>query len=228
VRHPLTHAATRLATLGALALCVAACTSGSSALVESTRFFRGPAPVQPQFDPRFQYLRTTVADRTVWLVLGYRDPDPLGEIEVWYSAAGETIKLQRGRVSATAGLQSDWRAVRAPAAPGWPAAMEAAARGTTLEYVRQRDTMPGYRHGVVDRVHVRAVPEPLPLPTARGFAADSLQWFEERAQATDGSSALPPALFAIQRSTAQPVFSRQCLAPGQCLTFETWPTTATD
>jgi hypothetical protein len=91
----------------------------------------------------------------VALVLGYVDTDPQGDIETWYSAKGEVIKLQRGRIIGTIGLTTDWREVRSSAIPKWgdlPA--------TGFEYQRERDEMPGYRMGVRERITLARISAP--------------------------------------------------------------------
>lgn len=220
------HAAIRFAAVGtwvlAAALAVSGCASGSSALGDTVQaLWRGNTPV-PQFDPRFEYLRTTLDGRTLWLVLGYREANPAGDVEVWYSAAGEAIQLQHGRIVATSGLPLDWRAVRTTGLPAWPDALAATNRGAAgpWQFERERDEMPGYRFHVRERVSLHPVAAPTPSPLAGNHG--SLRWFEQRSGSSAGGAVLPPALFAVDASTARAVYSRQCMSASQCLTFETW------
>ena len=65
-----------------------------------------------RLDANLRYLRITVGSRVLLMVLGYIEPDPAGPIDTWYSQEGEVIRLQNGRIAATSGLTTAWRAVR--------------------------------------------------------------------------------------------------------------------
>ena len=221
-------------------LAVAGCASGGSPLLQTahmvgTRALLGPAPdgLPPRPDPRFRYLRVEMKDRTpaMW-VLGYLDQHHMGAIEVWYSAQGEMLKLQNGRIVATQGLPVDWAAVRFSASPpAW------ADLGTAVAtFGRERDELPRYRYGLREHVVLTAVVPPpasyLPASVHPDMAA-RYAWFEETALPANGlggaslpaASALSASRFAWGLHLGQPmvVYSEQCLAPGVCLRIQRWP-----
>lgn len=175
-------------------------------------------------NPSYRYLRVDVQGRApALLVLGYVDAHPQGEIEVWYSAKNEIIKLQNGRIVGTAGLEIDWRSVRFPAMP--PAWSEVLTDRRV--YQRQRDEMPGYRYAITDQVESAswrglppiALPESLPPAQAAAYV-----WLRETTT-TSGAQSLPPAWFAwgIHRGLAAVVYSEQCLSASFCLKLQRWP-----
>jgi hypothetical protein len=225
--------------ISATLLAVAGCASGGSALMQTahmvgTRALLGAAPdglpLLP--DPRFRYLRVEMKDRTpaMW-VLGYLDPHPMGTIEVWYSAQGEVLKLQNGRIVATHGLVVDWAAVRFLAPP--PAWENLGATGAT--FARERDELPLYRYGLRERLLVMAVPPPAAALQSSMHAevAARYAWFQEIALPRDGvdtatlpaSSVLPHSWFALGLHLGQSlvVYSEQCLRPDFCLRMQRWP-----
>lgn len=176
-------------------------------------------PDQP--DPAYRYLSIQANDATpALLVLGYEDPHPQGQIEVWYSAKQEIIKIQNGRIVGTAGLAVNWDRVQlSPAPPHWQALPT-----TGNAYQRLRDLSPGYRANLADQITVQPHPgQPdIPLP-ASVTSASGLQWFSETVQ--DSADPLPTAWFAWGRHRGQAdiVYSRQCLSPQYCLQLQRWP-----
>lgn len=211
----------KFAALSLLVL-VVGCTSGADAFRDS---FRGLLPGGeadvPQLKPDLSYLRLGNAGRYAYLGLGYTEAHPAGEIDVWYSAAGEVIKLQGGRVVGTAGLVPDWRAVRLAPLPDWrhiPAA--------GLSYTREIDQMPGYRFGIRQSLVLRSIPAPTDVSLPRAQPAE-LSWFEE-AQVGASADPLPPVRFAVDLRQTPPrvLYSEQCLTPSLCFSFEPWPATA--
>ena len=159
------------------------------------------------FNPQYSYLRTVLNGTVIYLVLGYVDPHPEGAVEVWYSGAGEIVKLRDGHMVGTAGLPVDWLDVR------------------VVGNVRERDLMPGYRFGVRDQV--TRVPVAAPAPgqtTLKGVPPSSLRWYEERSTSTHADGALPTARFAVSTGPGVPVvvYSEQCVTPDICLSFERW------
>ena len=189
-------------------------------------FASADAPVLgARLNPAYRYLRVDAQGQSsALLVLGYIDPHPLGPIEVWYSGTGEVLKLQNGRIIATAGLAPDWRSVRfVTAPPQWSAVP---AQGDS--YQRVRDEMPAHRYGIAERIVVTPVPAGPPasvsvtLPSAQARGAN---WFREDAQGSSGEDALPSAWFAWSNYQGQPdvVYSQQCLSPTFCLQLMRWP-----
>jgi hypothetical protein len=153
------------------------------------------------------------------MVLGYVDPNPAGEIQVWYSSEGEVLRTQNGRLVGTAGLETNWSAVRTTALPTW---MDVFAQ-PTLEYARERDETPGYRFGIAERVTIYPVPIPKNAKLS-GVAATNLRWFEEAVIGQpDG---LPSARYGVQDREGQPpqvIYGEQCLSKDLCIAWQTWP-----
>lgn len=193
-----------------------------SALYSQTMGAASAIPAAP--DARLRYLRVEVVGHAPGLlVLGYVDPHPQGEIEVWYSAAHEVIKTQNGRVVATAGLETDWAAVRFPGStPAWT---QVDPSGAT--YRRVRDEMPGYKFELTDQLTLTpwAGLPAIALPTSLSSAqARAYRWFYEAPLASNGR-ALAPSWYAWGRhlGVATVVYSEQCLSPTLCLKLQRWP-----
>lgn len=214
-----------------MALVLAGCASSSNLLsdvVSGVVAERGSSgadsTVGAQLNPAYRYLRVDVAGRPpALLVLGYLDPHVDGDIEVWYSAKREVIKTQNGRIVATFGLETDWRAVRLlPPPPNWS---EEPTNG--VAYQRLRDEMPGYRYSLTDQVEVQHWTGDLPqgVPTALTQSVNArLRWYREVSLGSTGRT-LQPAWYAWGqhggRNTV--VYSEQCLAPDFCLKLLRWP-----
>jgi hypothetical protein len=176
-------------------------------------------------NPLYRYLRVEVVGRApALLVLGYVDPHPQGEIEVWYSAQREVIKTQNGRIVGTSGLELDWRAVRFPSPlPAWT---EVLPQGGI--YQRLRDEMPGHRYAITDQIELKpwvgTPPIALPVALAGEQASTRYRWFSEATLSSRGSP-LPPSWFAWGLHRGQPavVYSEQCLSATFCLKLQRWP-----
>jgi len=203
------------------------CTSGSQAILDTALSMRGRGSVadSAKLDPRFRYLRVTVAGRVALLALGYIDPHPQGPIEVWYSAQREVIKLQDGRLVGASGLATEWRRVTLAAPPDWLALM---ASTQPLAWARRRDVMPGYRYGIEDRLSVARITAPEDSRLV-GIDAANLLWFEETvAPDAHGDIDLPPARYALDpRAAGEPVvYGEACLAKDLCFAWQRWPVAA--
>lgn len=178
-----------------------------------------------RFNPGYKYLRVQAQGQpAAYLVLGYVDAHPQGDIEVWYSANREVLKTQNGRIVGTAGLETDWRAVRfTTAPPPWTGPLTPGG-----EYQRLRDQMPGYRYTITDWLKLaawRGPPPAIGLPAL--VQADQVRgwsWFSETTLSSTGEM-LPPAWFAwgMHRGLATVVYSEQCLALRYCLKLLRWP-----
>jgi hypothetical protein len=190
--------------------------------------YRGdPSAAQPVYNPSYRYLKTIVNGRTIYMVLGYVDKRAEGPVEVWYSSAGEVVKLLNGHLAGTTGLNTDWRDVRFSSLPSWQASTSKAttngANAPQQSYSRERDLMPRYRFGVRDDV----VRTPIAAPkdsAISGTAAGSLQWYEERSVSRPAALSLPAARFAVSllSGTPQVVYSEQCISSDLCMSFERW------
>ncbi len=180
-------------------------------------------PLKFGVDPRYRYLRVQAPGSTpALLVLGYVDPHPLGPIEVWYSASGEVLKLQNGRVVAAHGLAMDWPSVRFDSVPvAW---RDVDGRGST--YVRSRDEIPSYRFGVRETVLTMLSEQ---APILEGFAvslpasAKLTRWYQESAQGPDGVALHSWFALATHRGEQTIVFSEQCMTQKICLRIQVWP-----
>lgn len=175
-------------------------------------------------NPLYRYLRIEVRGRApALLVLGYIDAHPQGDIEVWYSSKREVIKTQNGRIVATTGLETDWRAVRFPSAP--PVWTMVPSQGGV--YQRLRDEMPGHRYAISDRLELKpwvGLP-PITLPVSlTGDQARVYDWFRETTLSSTDQP-LPPAWFAwgMHRGQLTVVYSEQCLSATFCLKLQLWP-----
>jgi hypothetical protein len=175
-------------------------------------------------NPNYRYLRVEVHGRAAaFLVLGYVDAHPQGNIEVWYSAKQEVIKIQNGRIVGTAGLEVDWRAVNFPSpAPLW--ATTVTQDGT---YLRQRDEMPSHRYAIADQLILRPWQGMPPIKFAASLTTEQARtytWFQE-STVSSTAEALPPAWYALGMHRGAPtvVYSMQCLSTSFCLTLQRWP-----
>ena len=184
----------------------------------------GELVLAAKLNPIYRYLRVEVVGRpAALLVLGYVDPHPQGDIEVWYSAKREVIKTQNGRIVGATGLELDWRRVWFPVAP--PAWVDVPQQGST--YQRLRDQMPGYHDSVSDQLEIKPWIDtpPVNLPANQSLVVESAyQWFREQSLSTTGQP-LPPAWFALGRRGGQRVvvYSEQCLSASYCLKLQRWP-----
>lgn len=227
-----------------------ACTASQNAMYESLKLsFTNPNTVieAVPLNPNYRYLRADVNNNPALLVLGYLDPDPLGLIEVWYSASNETIKIQNGRLLGSHGLDKNWIEVKFINAPPLADAFDhqkAAeaqlalsrkykALPNPLSFTRIRTVMPGYRAQIEETVFMRALleaPDDAPKYLRQGPYANNLRWLEERivpkARVLDNPGLAPvSATYAVDFSSAQPrpVYGKQCLFPGYCLSWSAWP-----
>ncbi len=170
-----------------------------------------------KLNPGLRYLRVTVRGRVVLMVLGYVEPSTEGEINTWYSAEGEVIHLQNGRIVGTAGLETDWRAVRNASLPTWKDMIARPA----VTYRRERDEMPGYRFGIAETVSLYPVPAPSNAKLV-GLTVEGLRWYEEAVLGQpDG---LPSARFALLANDGNPlvIYAEQCLSQNLCLAWQIW------
>jgi Group 4 capsule polysaccharide lipoprotein gfcB, YjbF len=171
-----------------------------------------------KLNPKLRYLRVTVRGRVALMVLGYVDASPDGPLETWYSSEGEVIRLQNGRVVATAGLETNWREVRPVALPPWKDMLGSA----STTYQRERDEMPGFRFGISESVSLYAVRTPTNARLV-GVPVQDLRWYEEAVLGQPGG--LPSARYALRIEDNEPrvVYAEQCLSPVFCLAWQIWP-----
>ena len=170
--------------------------------------------------PDYRYLRVSTPERAFLMVLGYVDSSPNGDIETWYSNAGQVLRLQNGRLLSTKGFTVDWTSVTYKDLPGWSAAT---ARPRT-RFIRYRDEMPGYKVGVFDMLTIQGIDPPLDARLAR-VPPTRLQWLEEIADASPKGR--PSARYGLSTSEGkiEVIYAEQCLSQQFCLAWQTWPTT---
>lgn len=205
-----------LITLFLLSACVQ--TPVTRTLLDS--FSKGVSVDDISLNPDFRYLRVSAQGRQSLLVLGYIDPHPSGPVETWYSGSGEVLRLQNGRIVSTQGLQVDWRAVRHSAPPHWSDIPDS----LPVEWVRERDEMPGYRFNITETLVLRAIAAPEKSRLA-GMAPEQLFWVEETVHGS--RNAWSSARYGLDFRFAEPavVYGEQCLSPDLCITWQTWPVT---
>jgi len=213
-----------------LAAVLAGCSSGSllsdvSRALYQQQFGALNDPTQSApLNPAYRYLRAQmVGYPAALLVLGYVDPHPGGDVEVWYGADKEVIKIQRGRIVGTAGLPVDWRNVRFDSPlPSW-----SQVDTTPQTVLRVRDQMPGYRYSLQSRLTLQALAEvpAIELPsTLPRSVAQRYRWYRE-SSADGAADNLPASWFAVDLKPGVEtlMFSVQCLAPDLCLRLQRWP-----
>lgn len=171
-------------------------------------------------NPNLRYLRATALGHTALLVLGYIEPHPQGDIEVWYSAKGEVLRLQNGRIVGTSGLKLDWRNVRYPTLPNWSAIAD-----QDISFTREHDEEPGYRYGIRKEIRLHKT-STLKGTNLIGIDSTEMQWFIEEVKSgnlADSSSPLPSTVYGV--SAGRVIYGAQCLNQEVCITWQRWPVT---
>lgn len=185
----------------------------------STVFSTSDNHSDPHLDPQRQYLRASAGGPPEFLVLGFIDPHPQGPIEVWYSASGEVLRIQNGRIVAAVGLHPlEWRKVTLSAQPRWSNIT------TSLQIQRQRDMMPGYQFSITDSLSISPI-SPRKKSNLVGIDPASLHWYQE--VSTEGP-ALPVSRYAVRQQNQQEtvIYSEQCLSEDLCIYWQRWPATS--
>ncbi len=169
-------------------------------------------------NPNLRYLRVTVKNRPVLMVLGYTEQHLDGKIEIWYSNTGQVIRLQNGRIVGTVGLEIDWLNVNHSSLPSW----NQLDKDSKAIYQRKRDQMPGYRFGIIENVSIYRTPPPTNSKIAK-VSPNKLRWYEE--VALSNINKLPSARFAVLENDGlfNVVYGEQCLTEVFCLAWQTWP-----
>jgi hypothetical protein len=208
-------------------LTLSACQSSHVALVHTVKASANPQSTQPfNMVPGLRYLKVETPGALTYMVLGDIEPGDPYDVEVWYGASRQVLKLRNGRVVKTAGLPVNWTSSALEGEPSW-----IQASGQPAQFVRVRDVMPGYRYSVQETVVLRRT-EPPKGEATRAVAPESERmrwvWFsEETIQTTPLAApvyrtALPRSVFAVDlQSPKQPLrWSEQCLSPTFCLRME--------
>ena len=167
-----------------------------------------------RLNPNFQYLRVQIDDREAYFALGYQDREPAGTVEVWYSGAGEVLRLRNGRVVGATGMNTEWLSVSFEGLPAWDDL-----KGVT-RFVRHRDVSPGYRYGLQESMSIYPI-QPPRQSQLKNLDPFALRWFEEVGPAASG---LPTARYAvlIGPGGAQVVYSELCLDSVLCFSWQRW------
>ena len=175
-----------------------------------------------KLNPNLKYLRVTVRDRSVLMVLGYLDNTPQGNIETWYSSEGEVLILLNGRVLSTNGLELDWRNVKYESLPTWYALSGLSSNSSSFQFTRSLDQMPAYKFGISEVVNLYGVGVPS-NSNLIGLPANQLKWFEEKVKGT--SHGLPSARYGLRTKDghAVVVYGEQCFSSELCFSWQSWP-----
>jgi hypothetical protein len=172
------------------------------------------------------------------LVLGYVDPHPQGNIDIWYTESKELIKLQGGRFIGSQGLDLNWNEVElinppvlSELKPSTPTNLRRANR--QLRFTRIRTVMPGY-HRIRENVMLEVLKE-TSADVPKLFREDrNLVWVQETATSNNPEnypqSAPLQALYAIKtiRNARMVVYGKQCLSVTSCLSWQIWPSATSD
>jgi len=172
-----------------------------------------------KLNPSLSYLRVTIKDKPLLMVLGYTETLPQGTLDTWYSNQGEVLQLLNGRVWSTAGVAIDWKNVRFESLPSWTSLQ---AQGSA-QFLRTHDQMPGYAFGIQQKLQIYSVSAPAQSNLV-GLPASQLKWFEEKVVSTK-SDTLPSARYGIALKDGQPVqvYGEQCFSNELCFSWQAWP-----
>lgn len=175
-----------------------------------------------KLNPNLKYLRVTVRDRTVLMVLGYLDNTPQGNVETWYSSEGEVLKLLNGRVLSSNGLELDWRNVRYASLPAWSELEGLSSNSSNFQFTRTHDQMPAYKFGIFEVVYLYGIGAPSNSNLV-GLPANQLKWFEEKVNST--THGLPSARYGLSTKDGQAVvvYGEQCFSSELCFSWQSWP-----
>ena len=172
-----------------------------------------------KLNPSLRYLRVTIKDKPLLMVLGYTEALPQGTLDTWYSNQGEVLQLLNGRVWSTAGLAIDWKNIPYEVLPTWSKLMSQG----SAQFVRTHDQMPGYALGIQQKVQIYSVTAPTQSNLVV-LPASQLKWFEEKVVSTK-SDTLPSARYGIALKDGQPVqvYGEQCFSNELCFSWQAWP-----
>lgn len=175
-----------------------------------------------KLNPNLKYLRLTIRDRSVLMVLGYLDNTPQGNIETWYSSEGEVLRLLNGRVLSTNGLELDWRNVNYVSLPAWSELSGLSPNSSNFQFTRTYDQMPAYKFGISEVVNLYGVSTP-GNSNLVGLPANQLKWLEEKVKGTTHD--LPSARYGLSTKDGHAVlvYGEQCFSSELCFSWQTWP-----
>ncbi|WP_347555458.1 hypothetical protein [Robbsia sp. KACC 23696] len=197
---------------------LSACSAPVAAVSDYIKFKRSTSQAAVASTPLtkgYDYLLVTVQGKSFLMARGAEESAPDGPVGVWYSGAGEVLRLQNGRVLSASGTPVQWTDVRLSAQPNWQAL------GTEATLERRRDESPGYHFGLTDTLTVT----PIAAPRRSHFYGTpdaSLHWFRE---VSSGNNALPSSLYAVRfdGQNSEVVYGEQCLSRSLCFSWQRWP-----
>lgn len=164
-----------------------------------------------RLNPNFLYLKVRSNTSLAHLALGEIEQHPAGEIEVWFSAEHEVLKLQQGRIVAFNSLPISWS--------------QTITSLSEMAYRRRLDLMPDYRIGIeqtIDRQQLKGgAPQFVISRLSPSAAASNITWISERIQGTndlkkDGYIGIDPNATGRARFR----WGYQCLTDELCLHWE--------
>lgn len=187
----------------------------------------GSDPTQAaQLSPTTWYLKVQIPDTPpALLAFGYLETQTSPPTEVWFSGAGQFIKLRAGRIVATHGLATNWK--NASVDPGWPEWSTLSKNAAV--FTRTRSTLPNYDFGIRETLQIAAISKPAApvsglMPGADNGKSTHWRWFEESVLSSTRQK-LPSAVFATAHVKGVTVvaYSQQCLSENLCLHIMRWP-----
>lgn len=201
-----------------LVLATAGCTSGFQAALETLRFAALPDKKTElaALNPNFEYLRTRVNGRLLFLALGYQGE--LGfpkDTRTYYSGDGEILRVTNGRIIHFVGQKREVRIRLPDLSIEWPETQAVA-------YRRFVDYRSAYQFNQPQDVTLRrlnAAPKNIDLLK---WKPSDLLWFEERTQESGRQKKL--ALYGVlqDKESLAVVYAEQCLEQDLCFSFQRW------
>lgn len=218
-----------LAALAAVSFVPAGCSTANQAGLDTLSLLNPwHDPIREvTLNPQVRYLRVTVSGKPSLFALGYQEvvKDSESIDQIWYSKAGEMIRIRDDRLMSVLGVSGE---LKRTAYEGLP--RDWASVSVSMTFTRVRDLDSPYAHRTRERVTLMRVPAAAPAgyrtQAGQGYRLSDLVWFEERYQAESTTGVQPGdrSLFGVLVSSKQArvVYSEQCARPGLCLTMQEW------
>jgi hypothetical protein len=170
------------------------------------------APLNPQFE----YLRVIVDGRLALLARGVVDQREGRDLEVFFSADGEVLKLSAGRIEEFSNGKR--HLVSRPSSGNYPAWDPQA----IIEYQVEVDARPTYQFSVPQQRLLKALVSPPKKTNLKGIDPRALIWFEE--SSADSQASPQRSVFGIRLDPSGPqiVYSEQCIASDLCFSLQRW------
>lgn len=205
-------------TTAALTVLLAGCSSAFQATGDTIFYAVDPdrRVRTAKLNPHFEYLRVVVEGRPALLARGAIDRRNDRDLEVFFSATGEVLKISSGRIEEYSGEKR--HVLVEPLQEGYPAWDT----GAPIEYRVTVDDRRGYQFSAQQRRRLRPLATPPKQSNLKDIDPSSLQWFEETS--VDLSVVQKRSLFGIRLEPGGPqiVYSEQCIAVDLCLSLQRW------